>query len=166
MGVSGSGKSTVGAALAERLAVPFLDADDFHPASNVEKMAARRPLTDDDRWPWLDRTGEAIRAETGGVVLACSALRLMYRERLRSFAPEAIFVQLAVPRAVLGVRMGERVGHFMPKALLDSQLGTLESLTPMESGLVVDGALTERQIVDTILADDRMHTNTREDNAR
>ena len=95
MGVSGSGKSTVGEALARRLGTRFVDADDLHPAANVGKMRSGIPLTDDDRWPWLDAVGQALaEAPAPGVVVACSALRRAYRDRLRAFAPDTVFVAL------------------------------------------------------------------------
>ncbi|MFP5068662.1 gluconokinase [Pseudonocardia nantongensis] len=139
MGVSGSGKSTVGAALATRLGVGFTDADDLHPAANVAKMHAGVPLTDDDRWPWLDAVGAELARHAGtGLVVACSALRRSYRDRLRRHAPRTLFLHLAGDRAVLAGRMGHRQGHFMPLELLDSQLDTLEPLGPDETGGTLD----------------------------
>lgn len=127
MGVSGSGKSTVGALLAERLGVPFADADDLHPPANVAKMAAGQPLDDDDRAPWLALVGrELAGARSTGIVMACSALRRRYRDLIRDAAPETVFVHLHGSRELLAERMGARTGHFMPTALLDSQLATLE----------------------------------------
>src|SRR4051794_35266860 len=122
MGVSGSGKSTVGAALAARLGVPFHDADEFHPAANVAKMSAGNPLTDEDRWPWLDAIGAAL-AEAGregrSIVVGCSALKRVYRDRLRTAAQRPlVFVHLTGSRATLEKRMQTRTGHFMPASLL------------------------------------------------
>jgi carbohydrate kinase (thermoresistant glucokinase family) len=128
MGVSGCGKSTVGAALASTLQWPFLDADDFHPPQNVAKMAAGTPLTDDDRWPWLDRTVDALRdatAESGNAVLACSALRVSYRERL-SRAGDVHFVHLRGDEPTIAQRLAQRQHRYMPAALLASQFATLE----------------------------------------
>ena len=128
MGVSGCGKSTVGAALANALHWPFLDADDFHPPQNVAKMAAGTPLTDDDRWPWLDRTVEALRdaaATSGNAVLACSALRSSYRERL-SRAGDVRFVHLRGDQPTIAQRLAQRQHRYMPAALLASQFATLE----------------------------------------
>ena len=128
MGVSGCGKSTVGAALAKALHWPFLDADDFHPPQNVAKMAAGTPLTDDDRWPWLDRTVDALRdatATSGNAVLACSALRACYRERL-SRAGELRFVHLRGDQPTIAQRLAQRQHRYMPAALLASQFATLE----------------------------------------
>lgn len=130
MGVSGSGKSTVAARLADRLALPSVDGDDLHPQSNVDKMHAGHPLDDDDRWPWLDRVAEALRegAQTsGGVVLACSALRRSYRDRLRTgTAGRVRFAFLDVGIAEIEARLKKRVHHFMPRDLLQSQFDTLE----------------------------------------
>src|SRR3982750_3854146 len=137
MGVSGSGKTTVGAALAVRLGLRFVDGDALHPEANVAKMAAGTPLTDDDRWPWLDAVG-AVLAD-GQVVVACSALRRVYRDRLRAAAPDIQFVYLRVPRDVLEERMSHRA-HFMPVTLLDSQLATLEPPEPDERAITIDAA--------------------------
>ena len=139
MGVSGAGKSSVGIAIAERLGVTFTDADSLHPAPNVAKMAAGTPLTDADRWPWLDLVGHAL-ADAGddGLVVACSALKRSYRDAIRAAAPSARFVHLVVPRTVLGDRVASRPGHFMPASLVDSQLETLEPLEADEPGVVVD----------------------------
>ena len=124
MGVAGSGKTSVGEALSARLAMPFRDGDEFHPRANVEKMSSGVPLTDEDRWPWLDAIGAAIGAAgDDGIIVACSALRRIYRRRLVAAAGRPIvFVHLDGPRALLERRLGGRKGHFMPKSLLDSQL--------------------------------------------
>jgi gluconokinase len=129
MGVCGCGKTTVGRALAASLAWPFLDADDFHPPANVAKMASGQPLTDADRWPWLDRlAGElaAILARGGDGVLACSALKQSYRDRLAR-AGDVRFVHLAGDRDTIAARLAARQHRYMPPTLLDSQLATLES---------------------------------------
>jgi gluconokinase len=142
MGVAGCGKSTVGFALAERLGKSFLDADDFHPASNVAKMSHGVPLTDDDRWPWLDSIAQALREEaerTGMAIAGCSALRRVYRQRLIDTAGEPItFVFLQGSREIIAERMAERSGHFMPAALLDSQFATLEPPGEDEDALIFD----------------------------
>jgi gluconokinase len=143
MGASGSGKSTFGAALAEALDAPFLDADDLHPPANRQKMAAAVALDDDDRRPWLDAVAvwmaERIRTGQPGVV-ACSALRRRYRDRLRAAGPSVRFVYLAVSRAELEARMRARV-HFMPVTLLDSQLAALEPPGADEAACTLDGSL-------------------------
>lgn len=138
MGVSGSGKSTVGAAVAQRLRVPFADADDFHPPANIEKMSAGIPLEDEDRAPWLDAIGEWLAAHPDGAVMSCSALRHRYRDRLRIHAPRVSFLHLAGTPEVIAARMAGRPGHFMPASLLASQFATLEPLGPEESGLTLD----------------------------
>ncbi len=130
MGVSGSGKSTIAAQVALRLDLPYVDGDDLHPQANVEKMHAGSPLTDEDRWPWLDRVADVLTATTeakGGVVLACSALRRTYRDRLRAGTGDAVrFAFLDVSFDVIEARLAKRVNHFMPRQLLESQFRTLE----------------------------------------
>ena len=147
IGVSGSGKSSVGAALADALDLPFADADDLHPQSNVDKMAAGTPLTDDDRWPWLDRVGETLAEAPEGLVIACSALRRVYRDRIAQHAPHVQFVLLDWSRELLAERMGARENHFMPTTLLDSQLATLEALEADEAGFAVSIEGTPAAIV-------------------
>lgn len=147
MGVSGSGKSTVGALLAERLGLPFVDGDDLHPEANVAKMASGTPLTDDDRWGWLDAVAEVL-ARPGGAVVAASVLRRAYRDRVRAGAPGTRFVLLHGTHELLRSRMEARVDHFMPATLLASQLATLEMLEPDEDGLEFDVALEPAAIAD------------------
>lgn len=144
MGVSGSGKTTVGERLAAALGRRFADADDLHPQANVDKMARGIPLTDADREPWLD----AVAAElaTGPVVMACSALRRAYRDRLRAGDPGLRLVYLHGGRDLLAERMGHR-DHFMPVALLDSQLATLEEPGPDEAALSYDVVRPVEEIV-------------------
>ncbi len=145
MGVSGCGKSSVGLALAEALGARFIDGDDLHPEANKAKMAAGIPLNDDDRWPWLDLVGEAL-AESNTVV-ACSALKRVYRERILAAAPGTFFVHLHGTRELLAQRMNARPNHFMPVSLLDSQLNTLELLGVDEPGVMLDIALPIDQLV-------------------
>lgn len=137
MGVTGSGKSTVGAALAERLGVPYGDADEFHPAANVAKMSAGHPLDDADRWPWLRAVGEWLAGQPGGVV-SCSALKRAYRDALREQAPDAFFVHLHGDRETVRRRVAARSAHFMPESLVDSQFAALEALGTDERGVVLD----------------------------
>jgi gluconokinase len=125
MGVSGVGKTTLGKRLARRLGWPFIDADDFHPASNVAKMAAGVALTDEDRWPWLDALNERLRGERDAIV-ACSALKQSYRERLLAGIGDARIVFLNGSRALIAQRLAERKHRYMPASLLDSQFATLE----------------------------------------
>ncbi|KQQ66365.1 gluconate kinase [Microbacterium sp. Leaf320] len=139
MGVSAAGKSTVGRLLATDLGLAFLDADDLHPASNRAKMSAGTPLTDDDRMPWLDRVSDELAARSGsGAVIACSALRRVYRDRIRERVPGVVFVHLHGDDALLAERATGRTDHFMPPSLLRSQLDTLEMLDADETGVVVD----------------------------
>ena len=128
MGVSGCGKSTVGAALAEALGGVFLDGDDYHPQANVDHMAAGQPLTDAMRWPWLDRLANAVQGARAQAttVFACSALRKSYRNHLRAAIPALQIVYLDVPYAVVAARLSARKQHFMPASLLESQYATLE----------------------------------------
>lgn len=147
MGVSGSGKSTVGAALAQRLRVPFADADDFHPPANIAKMTAGHPLDDDDRLPWLDSIGEWLAEHGTGGVMSCSALKRKYRDQLRGHCPAIEFLHLEGTLETIGRRQASRPGHFMPAALLASQFATLEPLEPDERGVRID----VDQSIDTII---------------
>ena len=129
MGVSGCGKSSVAAGLAAALGADWIDGDDLHSAESVAKMRAGIPLTDADRWPWLDRIGARLaQARHGerGMVIACSALRRAYRDRLRAAAPGLHFVFLDGSAELIGERLARRAGHYMPAGLLESQLRTLE----------------------------------------
>ena len=152
MGVSGTGKSTVAGLLSGHLGWPLQEGDDLHPEANVDKMEQGIPLTDDDRWPWLDRIGEWIdeqgRQDEPGIV-TCSALRRSYRDRLRR--PNVVFVHLAGTREAIRRRMAARVGHFMPLSLLDSQLDTLEPPGPDEQVITVNLAGTLAEEVAEVL---------------
>lgn len=154
MGVSGAGKSEIGARLAAELDVPFLEGDSFHPPENVAKMSAGIPLNDEDRAGWLRSLGKQISAarERGdGLVLSCSALKRRYRDLLRQADPELRFAHLGGERDILEQRMRSRPGHYMPPSLLDSQLRDLEPLQADEAGLRLDLAQPPQQLIQTIL---------------
>ncbi|WP_406634960.1 gluconokinase [Pseudarthrobacter quantipunctorum] len=152
MGVSGAGKTEVGAALAARLGATFKDADDLHPLPNVEKMTAGVPLTDEDRWPWLRLVGSELAAEhPHGIVVACSALKRAYRDAIRAAAPSTRFILLKVDPSVLMERLVQRPGHFMPPSLLTSQLETLEALETAEAGMTLISEGGIEALVDQIL---------------
>jgi gluconokinase len=151
MGVSATGKSTIGIAVAEDLGWDFIEGDDLHPASNVAKMAAGDPLTDEDRAPWLDEISDrASRQAAAGrsSVVTCSALKRAYRDRLRAGVAGMFFLHLDGGYAVLEPRMQQRERHFMPTGLLRSQIDTLEPLEQDEDGTVVDVAGTVEEVVD------------------
>jgi carbohydrate kinase (thermoresistant glucokinase family) len=153
-GVSGSGKSTVGALLAGRLGWPFTDADALHPPANIAKMRAGHPLSDDDRRPWLEAVAARMDEYTAAgesAVLACSALKHCYREELLAGRPAARMVFLHASREVLEARLRARHGHFFPAGLLESQLADLESPRPAEHVLVIEATTPPDQAVDEII---------------
>jgi gluconokinase len=153
MGVSGTGKSTVGPLVAAGLGVPYADGDDFHPPANVAKMAAGVPLGDADRWPWLDVVGAWARERAaGGAVVGCSALKRAYRDRLRAAVPDLLVLHLAGGRRLIGERLAARAGHFMPAALLESQFAALEPLGADEAGVAVDVAGGPQEVAARALA--------------
>ena len=153
MGVSGSGKSTVGSELAAHLRARFIDADDLHPAENVAHMAAGHPLTDEMRWPWLDKCGQEMAAhrEDQPVVLACSALKRVYRDRLRNWVPDLVIVYPAADAVVIAERMSHRANHFMPVSLLQSQFATLEEPTEDEAVIRVSAEGSVEQTVQAVI---------------
>jgi gluconokinase len=152
MGVSGSGKSTVGAALAQRLRVPFADADDFHPPANIAKMTAGHALDDSDRHPWLEAIGGWLADHDGGGVMSCSALKRKYRDQLRHHVDGLLFLLLHGTPEVIRQRQASRPGHFMPASLLSSQFATLEPLAPDENGVVIDVEQSVDAIVEEYLS--------------
>jgi len=154
MGVSGSGKTTIGERLAARIGWRYEDADTFHPPANVAKMSAGQPLTDDDRWPWLRAIADEIdRASAAGerVVIGCSALRRVYRDVLVHGRSDVRIIYLQGTQALIANRLGERKGHFMPPGLLASQFKTLEPPTPDEHAVTVSIDAPADTIVDDIL---------------
>jgi gluconokinase len=154
MGVSGSGKTVVGRLLAARLGWAFHDADDFHPAENVRKMEAGQPLTDTDREPWLGRLAALLDTASRDtpLVLACSALKRSYRQRLGLPHPARRLVSLTGPADLLRKRIEQRAGHFMPAALLDSQLATLEPPAAAELPIVIDVSAAPEALAERITA--------------
>jgi gluconokinase len=151
MGVAGAGKSTVGEALAQRLALPFKEGDDLHPPANIDKMRAGIPLDDADRAPWLDAVGvwiDARIAEGEGGVITCSSLKRAYRDRLRNARPQVRFVYLEGPHNLIAQRVAARQHAYMPASLLDSQFADLQPPTPDEQALAVDVRLPLAEKVD------------------
>jgi carbohydrate kinase (thermoresistant glucokinase family) len=152
MGVSGVGKTRHGTLLARRLGARFVEGDDLHPPANRAKMAGGTPLADEDRWPWLDLVAAALAEGEPPVVAACSALRRRYRDRLRLGAPGAVVLHLTGAPDLIAERLRARQGHFMPPALLQSQLATLEPLEADEAGVVAEVAGPPEAVVDALLA--------------
>jgi len=159
MGVQGTGKTTIGHLLAERLGVPFIDGDSLHPARNVALMTAGTPLDDADREPWLRVVGETIteHAKSGGVVVACSALKRAYRDALRAHAPSLYTVAPWAPIEVVAARVAARQHEYMPTTLLQSQYDTLEPLAADELGIRVSVEQTPEAVIEEILTDYRSH---------
>lgn len=158
MGVSGCGKSTVGAALAQALGLRFVEGDSLHPPRNVALMAAGTPLTDEDRREWLAAVAQILAdAKDDGVVVSCSALKRSYRDLLRASAPDLKLVHLRGEPALLTQRLNERKGHYMPPSLLQSQLDTLEPPTADETVFTADVAQPPPQLVAQLLHRLRAH---------
>jgi len=156
MGVSGSGKSTVGTALAQRLGWAFEEGDALHPLVNIEKMAAGTPLTDEDRWPWLAKIADWVdnQLDTGANgIITCSALKRSYRTLINRRGDGVEFVYLAVSKSELKDRVADRPGHFMPATLLNSQLDTFEPPTDSEPVIRVDADTDVTLVVDRLLRD-------------
>ncbi len=150
MGVSGCGKSSAGEALSARLGIPYFDGDDLHRADAVAKMRQGIPLTDADRWPWLDRVAGVLH-DKAPVIVGCSALKRGYRDRIRAGAGgPVIFVHLAGSKELIASRMGARTGHYMPTSLLDSQFAALEPPAPDEA-ITVDIGLDLPDLVRSVL---------------
>ncbi|MFJ2617743.1 gluconokinase [Glutamicibacter sp. NPDC087344] len=156
MGVSGSGKSTIGAMLAEKLGHEFIDGDSLHPVANKDKMAAGHALDDTDRRPWLEIIGGTLaqtNREGHPVIIACSALKRSYRDLIRSHEPQTLFVHLSGGKTLIHDRMAAREHEYMPPSLLTSQLATLEEPTVDEHVLTADITRSPEQIVDDLLID-------------
>ncbi len=154
MGVSGSGKSTVAKGLSTVLGWEFAEGDAFHPEDNVEKMKHGVPLTDEDRWPWLDSIGDWISGKESrgeSAVVTCSALRRVYRDLLRKGRPHVRFLHITAPADVILDRMEHRPGHYMPPSLLPSQLATLEPLENDEPGVVITNEGSAAEVLDRAL---------------
>ena len=160
MGVSGSGKTTVARILADRLGWSFAEADDLHPAENVAKMTAGIPLTDEDRWPWLETIRDWIDTNPDNAVITCSALRRRYRDILRAADARVRFLHLHGSAEELRARLTGRANHFMSVAMLDSQLATLEHLDDDEGGVRVSINGTPQQVADRAIA--ALHLSTRD----
>ncbi|MGB1864462.1 MAG: gluconokinase [Candidatus Puniceispirillum sp.] len=153
MGVAGSGKSLCAAELADRVNATFIDGDEFHPPANIAKMSAGIPLTNDDRWPWLDAVAAQMIIPSGIVFTACSALRRSYREYLASRAGMPIhFIYLDADRALIARRIAARKGHFMSPSLIDSQFATLEVPDDKEAASHIDASADKDTVIDRILA--------------
>jgi gluconokinase len=151
MGVAGCGKSTVGETLSRRIGVSYRDGDEFHTSEAVEKMRRGIPLTDEDRWPWLERIAKTLN-DSAPLIIGCSALRRIYRDTIRAGAGGPVtFVHLVGSRALIAGRMASRDGHYIPLSLLDSQFATLEAPGPDEA-ITVDIDQSTTDIVAEILA--------------
>lgn len=154
MGVSGSGKSTIGRKLAEKYHFPYLEGDDFHSKQAIEKMHAGTPLNDEDRWPWLTRIAKAmtmVADEYGGALASSSALKRAYRDHLvREAGEPIIFINLYAPEKVIAERQANRPGHFMPASLLDSQYDALEMPSEDENAVTIDVSGTIEQTLEKI----------------
>lgn len=146
MGVSGAGKTTIGRLLAARLGAAFIEGDDYHPPANVAKMASGMALTDDDRWPWLEELNRILRTQANAV-LACSALKAAYRDRLLAGVEDARLVHLHGDKALIAARLAERRHRYMPASLLDSQFSILE---PPREAIVVDVSRDAQSCADDI----------------
>lgn len=153
MGVAGSGKSAVGAALAARIRANYLDGDDLHPPENIAKMSRGEPLSDEDRWPWLTIVGKTLAKPDGILILGCSALKRRYRDHIRDEAGAPVtFVHLAGTKDLIAARMAARTGHFMPTSLIESQFAALELPAADERSVTVDIDQPLDAIVDQVVS--------------
>lgn len=153
MGVAGCGKSTVGAAVAQKLGGTYLDGDDFHPKSNIEKMSKGEALSDDDRWPWLETVASELAKREGVSMVGCSALKRSYRDFITSKAGQPVcFIYLDGSKDLIASRMAARTGHFMPTSLLESQFAALEVPSYDENKIAIDISGSQDEVVDTIVS--------------
>lgn len=152
MGVAGSGKTSIGEGVAERIGGIYIDGDDYHPQSNIDKMANGDPLTDEDRWPWLEIiSGELARIDGIGLV-GCSALKKAYRDFISQSVGEPVqFIYLNGSKDLIAKRMAARTGHFMPTSLLDSQFEALEVPDKTENAISIDISGTEQDVINLIV---------------
>ncbi len=152
MGVAGSGKTSIGEGVAEKIGGIYIDGDDYHPQANIDKMASGDPLTDEDRWPWLEIiSGELARIEGIGLV-GCSALKKAYRDFITNNVGEPVqFIYLNGSKELIAKRMGARTGHFMPTSLLDSQFEALEVPDETENSISIDISGTEQDVINLIV---------------
>ncbi len=158
MGVAGSGKTLIGGLLAPRLGAKYVVGDTLHPATNIAKMSRGEPLTDADRWPWLDLVGATLALAEAPTIVGCSALKRAYRDRIRAAVGCPVrFVHLTGERALIAARMADRTGHFMPATLLDSQFAALEPPVPEEEAVSIDIDQPPGAVVSAILAGLRAH---------
>ncbi len=153
MGVAGCGKSTVALALAERIGGEFVEGDDLHDDANIKKMSSGEALTDEDRWPWLERLVLVLANSQTPVIASCSSLKRIYRDRIRQQCDETLcFVHLTASYEAIEQRMQQRTGHFMPAALLSSQFAVLEPLQPDEAGVDVSAIGEQQEVIDATMA--------------
>ena len=154
MGVAGSGKSTIGEGLAKTLGTTYMDGDDYHPPANIKKMSAGEPLTDEDRWPWLERFSKELSKARGQIVGGCSSLKRTYREAITRHCGEPVlFIYLHGSKELIAERMGSRTGHFMPTTLIESQFAALEEPQADELTVRVDIGGAPDQIVEDIIVE-------------
>lgn len=152
MGVAGSGKTLIGTLVAEAIGGTYIDGDDYHPSSNIAKMSSGQPLSDQDRWPWLEVVVAKLTSIDGTALVGCSALKKSYRDFIRDAAGEAVtFIFLSGSKQLLAERMGAREGHFMPTELLNSQFSTLERPLEDENVITVDISKTPEEITASII---------------
>ncbi|GHD11173.1 gluconokinase [Zhihengliuella salsuginis] len=153
MGVAGSGKTTLAELLSDELGWPSAEADEFHPQSNIDKMTAGTPLTDEDRWPWLRKIRDWMSEhEAEGTIVTCSALKRSYRDLLREAHGDVVFLHVSGSEVMLSDRISHRSGHFMPSSLLPSQLHTLEPLGDDEPGAEIVNDRSTEDLLDAALA--------------